>query len=97
MLGRSTLGFYTWTGLTNGMTYTFTHVAFNEAGGGPVATAEATPSGTPGRPHNVVAERCDGQVSLRWEAPDSDGGATVTAYRVNLGPDDTDVAAEPRQ
>ena len=39
----------------------------------------------PGEPQGLVATAGDGQVSLRWEAPASDGGAVVTDYKVRHG------------
>ena len=36
----------------------------------------------PGEPQGLVATAGDGQVSLSWEAPASDGGAVITDYEV---------------
>ena len=68
------------TGLTNGQPYTFAVRAVNAAGGGPAATVTATPVTTPGAPQNLSWAPGDGQVTLSWDAPSSDGGAAITRY-----------------
>ena len=71
---------YTVTGLTNGTTYYFTADAVNDANLHSAASAEAsatpvTPVTAPGAPGGLTATAGDGQVSLTWKAPASDGGA----------------------
>ena len=68
------------TGLTNGQPYTFAVRAVNAAGGGPAAAVTATPVTTPGAPQNLGWAPGDGQVTLSWDAPSSDGGAAITRY-----------------
>ncbi len=78
-------------GLTNGTSYTFTVTATNAAGVSapseasnavtPVPTATA-----PGVPTNVVATRGNGQASLTFSAPASDGGSAITGYTATASP-----------
>ena len=79
-------------------------VSFTDRGGyeeGPltgVATPEVGPEPeVPGAPRNLsVALAENGELTLSWEAPDSDGGAKVTGYRVEWKSDDQDYGP-PRQ
>ena len=38
----------------------------------------------PGAPTNLLLEVGDGQVTLRWEAPEDDGGAAITDYEYRI-------------
>jgi fibronectin type 3 domain-containing protein len=81
---------YTVTGLSNGTTYYFTADAVNDAElhSAPSAEASATPVASvtaPGSPTGLTATAGDGQVSLMWKAPASDGGTQVTGYHVYEG------------
>ena len=67
-------------GLTNGQRYTVAVRAVNAAGAGPVATVTASPVTTPGAPQRLRSEPGDAQVTLRWEAPASDGGSAILRY-----------------
>jgi len=77
---------YTIPGLTNGTAYTFTVAAINSAGVGPdsAASASVTPNAAspPGAPTDVTGTAADGAVHLSWTAPASDGGSSVTGYRI---------------
>jgi hypothetical protein len=71
-------------GLTNGTSYSFSVRATNAAGTGPASnTLNATPRTVPGAPQNLTAapHRSRG-VNLAWAAPLSNGGATITNYRI---------------
>ncbi len=68
-------------------TPTATTPAGGGGGGGGFAPAPAQPTATPApstptQPLNVVAEPGDSSVTLSWDAPESDGGAPVTGYRI---------------
>ena len=79
-------------------------VSFTDRGGyeeGPltgVATPEVGPElEVPSAPRNLsVAPAENGELTLSWEPPDSDGGARVTGYRVEWKSDDEDYGP-PRQ
>jgi len=72
------------TGLTNGVTYTFTVVATNTVGSSvpSFASGDIVPATVPTAPTNVVAVSHDGEVWLSWSAPIDDGGLRVTSYDV---------------
>ena len=68
-------------GLTNGTQYKFQVRAKNSAGVSTESnTANATPVTVPGIPQNVTSTAGDGEVSLYWDAPNSNGGSTITDY-----------------
>jgi len=71
-------------GLTNGTGYTFTVTATNAAGtsAASVASSAVTPTTVPGAPTAVVATAGNGQASVSWTAPASNGGALVSGYIV---------------
>jgi len=73
---------HTFSGLTNGITYEFKVRAGNAIGVGAEATATATPVTTPSEPRDFTAIPADGQVTLSWSVPESDGGSAITGYQV---------------
>jgi hypothetical protein len=80
------------TGLTNGTTYYFKVAAVNSVGTGTqTSSVSASPSASataPSVPQSLSATRGNTQVALSWSAPSSDGGATITGYKVYQSTDD---------
>ncbi|MGW9317683.1 S-layer homology domain-containing protein, partial [Paenibacillus chitinolyticus] len=79
------------TGLTNGTAYTFTVVAKNSAGNSAVSAASgsvtpAAPISVPSAPMNVTATAGNGQATVSFDAPASDGGSAITGYTVTSSP-----------
>jgi hypothetical protein len=58
-----------------------------EGGGGNDTWALRTQSGPPLAPQDLSAVGGNGQVSLSWDAPPSNGGSPITGYRVYRGLD----------
>jgi len=83
---NSTLTTQTITGLTNGTQYRFRVSAYNAIGNGPYSRASnpVTPAGpTPPSPPSIgTAASGDGQATVSWTAPLSDGGSPITGYVV---------------
>jgi len=76
------------TGLTNGTSYTFTVHATNAVGDSAqsVPSPSVSPAALPGAPTNVGATAGDGQASVSFTAPASDGGSAITSYTVTSSP-----------
>ena len=71
------------TGLVNGTTYYFRVTAVNRVGQGPAsAEVKAVPVTVPGAPVGLTATRGDGNVTLSWTAPPSNGGSPVSGYNI---------------
>ena len=91
---RSTSTSYSHTGLMAGTTRHYRVSAINPIGTGPVsntdsATTDSPPAATaPGAPTSLTAT-ADGQteIDLSWRAPSDDGGAAITAYRIEVSTD----------
>ena len=70
------------TGLTSGQAYDFEVRAIGNIGGpGVAASASKTPATVPGAP-TLTATGGFGYIDLTWTAPADDGGAPITAYRI---------------
>ena len=73
-------------GLANGATYYYQVSAVNRVGPGSRSVeASATTPTEPLAPRNLQAAAGSGQARLTWSAPASDGGMSVTNYRVFRG------------
>ncbi|NUR14764.1 MAG: heme peroxidase [Dermatophilaceae bacterium] len=69
------------TGLDNGTTVTLSVSANTALGGGPEGTSNAvTPRGLSGAPTGVTATAGNGQATVSWAAPASNGGSAITGY-----------------
>ncbi len=86
----------TLTGLTNGVTYTFTVAAINSVGVGPASAASnpVTPATVPGSPTIVAATAGPADVNLTWSTP-ADGGSPIMGYEVFDGVSAGALAASP--
>jgi titin len=76
------------TGLTNGTAYTFTVAATNAQGTGPSSSPSngVTPLGPPGVPTGVTAKAGNGQATVSFAPPDSNGGSAIKSYTVTSNP-----------
>ncbi len=74
--------------VVNGTTYWYRVSAVNSIGEGPPsnelsATPQATSATAPGAPTNLTAAPANGRgVRLAWSAPASNGGSSITGYRI---------------
>jgi fibronectin type 3 domain-containing protein len=75
-------------GLTNGSAYTVSVTASNLAGTGPASSPSAavTPRTTPGAPTAVSATAGNGQATVSWTAPASNGGSAISGYTATASP-----------
>jgi len=80
---------YTWTGLVNGQSYSFTIAAVNQVGtGSPSAPAAFSPRAAPGAPASVTATTAgdpQGTATVTWAAANPNG-QPITAYTVSVSP-----------
>ena len=74
-------------GLGNGISYTFAVVARNEIGDGPESNSAAVvPSTSPDRPSVLIATPTATGVRVSWAAPRFDGGSRIIGYEVTSSP-----------
>jgi hypothetical protein len=77
-------------GLPNGTTYSATVRASNAVGVSPAsAPMSVTPRTVPSAPRTLTAKSAGTGVTLKWLAPTSNGGGTITGYRVYRGSSST--------
>ncbi len=74
------------TGLNAGDTRHYRVSAINGVGtGSPSRVASATTHDAPGRPRNLTASpNGQTQIDLAWDAPASNGGSSITGYRIDI-------------
>ncbi len=77
------------TGLTNGTSYVFQVAAVNMAGTGGWSnnSSNVTPRTVPAVPTSAIGTAGNGQVSLSWTAPSSNGGSAMTDYTIQYSSD----------
>lgn len=75
---------YSITGLAASTRYRVEVFAANAVGNGLIAMAEQLSYGTASAPTSVKAVRGDASATVSWGAPTSTGGASITAYVVQL-------------
>ncbi|MCK5415306.1 MAG: fibronectin type III domain-containing protein, partial [Thermoplasmata archaeon] len=74
------------TNVTNGMTYVYYLTAYTDVGESvPTTALDMVPFGLPGRVLDLIATAGDGNVTLEWSYPDSDGGSQITRYMIYAG------------
>ena len=74
---------YNDTHVINGVTYSYAVTAVNAWGESPMTYfAEATPMSRPSEPLDAEAIPSDRSITVRWAAPLTDGGSTITGYIV---------------
>ena len=83
---------YTVGNLENGSLYIFIIQVFTREGSNPLAAAssptpDVKPIGPPSAPRNPRFTVGDGQLTLRWQTPSSDGGSAITRheYKTKVG------------
>ena len=76
------------TGLTNGVSYTFTATATNAVATSAVSDASApvTPVGVPTAPQNLTATSAQNEVTVAFTPPANDGGYAITGYTAVASP-----------
>ena len=68
--------------LTNGTLYGFQVRAVNNLGEGEASQVTATPGSAPGAPTNLAARSGSETITVTWDAPAADGGASIRSYQL---------------
>jgi len=76
---------HTVTGLTNGTAVTISVRAVNAEGPSTAVSETVTPVTVPTAPENFTATAGNGQVTLAWDAPTSDGGSAILRFEIQVG------------
>jgi Fibronectin type III domain len=84
------------TGLTNGVSYTFTVAATNGVGTGPDSAPSnaVTPAAVPDAPSSVSAAGGNASATVTWTAP-ADNGSAITGYTFSWSGSNQGCAASP--
>jgi len=86
LVGNSTALFFNDTGAPVGYTLYYAISAVNAIGEGDMSEVRnITFITVPGAPQDLTAEANNTGILLSWSAPDNDGGATVTGFRIYYG------------
>ncbi len=73
------------TGLANGTSYQVRVKAHNSVGyGSTTSPSSSTPATTSTAPQSLGASKANGQSVITWTAPASNGGASITGYKVEV-------------
>ncbi len=79
-------GAFTDEALTNGVTYYYSVLAYNNVGAGPrTEPVAATPLGLPGAPDGVTSEVGTLGITLRWQAPGDTGEGDIIGFIIYRG------------
>ena len=83
-IGTSSGSPITITGLTNGVSYTFTVIATNALGDSVASSVSnaVTPATTPNAPSITGVTRGNGQATITFTAPGNTGGSAITYYTI---------------
>ncbi|MCK5253815.1 MAG: fibronectin type III domain-containing protein, partial [Thermoplasmata archaeon] len=74
------------TGVVNGVQYVYYLTAYSDvAESRPTNAIDITPFGLPGRVSDLRTTADDGQVTLDWSPPETDGGRPITKHKVYAG------------
>ena len=78
----------TYSGLTNGVSYTFQVVALNGAGTSALSdpSIAIVPARVPTAPRSVMANPGDGVATVIWKSPKNSGGLLIEGYTVTSSP-----------
>jgi titin len=75
----------TYSGLTNGISYTYTVYSCNSYGRSSLAAAITVTPGLPGPPTSLTGYAGNTTVTLSWTAPTNTGGSPITSYSISYG------------
>ena len=75
------------TGLINGTEYTVQVIAVTSAGDGTPSSKKGTPRTIPDAPTNLNVSPSNEKLTLTWEAPNENGGISITGYVVEYKED----------
>ena len=83
-VNASTLKYQIASGLTSGSTYIVRVYAQNIFGQSSAATLSINAAGTPSAPASPTVSYSSANVTITWNAPTSNGGSSITSYKVQI-------------